>query len=79
MFQEVLLRGALGRIIVLAPVVGRIEIEERFRPGKGSDLILARLVFGKHPKPGVGVKSTCESFPGESSGDSPEACSSESP
>ena len=41
----------------------RIKIEERFRPVKASDQILVVFVFDNLPKPSVGVKPICESFP----------------
>jgi hypothetical protein len=79
MFQKVLLRGDLGRIIVPPSIVRRIEAEERFRPGKANYQILLIFVFDNLPKPTVGVEPICESFPGVSSKGFQGACSSESP
>ena len=77
--QEVLLCGDLGRIIVIPPIVRRIEIGERFQPVKASDQILVVFVFDNPPKPRVTVKPICESFPGAFSEDPQGICSSESP
>jgi hypothetical protein len=78
-FKEGLLRGGVGRIIVLAPIVRRIEIEERFRPVKASDQILVVFVFDNLLKPSVGVKPIYEFFPGVFSEHLQGICSSESP
>ena len=55
--SEVPLPGNLGRIIVLLPIIRRIEIEERFRPVKADHQKLVVLVFDNLPKPNVGEGS----------------------
>jgi hypothetical protein len=77
--QEALLRGNLRRIFFLAPLVMRIEIKGCFRPARANDQILVMFVSRNLPRPRVGVRPICESFPGAFSEDPQGFCSSESP